>query len=470
MRYLSRFSFKLSLCAALFTLSAALLVGVVFPAVLRRALGNSKQAILTDLSAAIRRDLAENGAFSPLEEGFPSALRVVVTGPDLSVSVDTSRSDSLIGKTLLLPGTEAALSGETVYSFDYEGAQFVWNHLASYDGGSGPALVYLRYSDPQTARVYQNAGAAAALIGLLALLPPLGFLIGQIVLFARTANRLSAGTERFAAGIYSSPVGLSGHDELSYCGRMLDDFAVRQARTEELRRRFVSDASHELKTPLAAVKLLSESILFTPDISPEDTRDFLTDINNEIDRLTRICSRLLQISKYDASAAAVGAARVDMRSVAEDVCRMLDLPAADAGLVIRRELQEGCYAASNYDLMYQIFFNLIENAVKYGKDGSEVRVYLFSRDGTIHFIVDDDGEGIPEADIRRIFDRFYRVDRARARTTGGTGLGLAIVDAAVRSLNGSISAENRTPHGARFTVLLPAVEPAEPPAKGGGRP
>ncbi|MBR4942077.1 MAG: HAMP domain-containing histidine kinase, partial [Clostridia bacterium] len=141
--------------------------------------------------------------------------------------------------------------------------------------------------------------------------------------------------------------------------------------------------------------------------------------------------------------------------VAENVSRMLFQPVNNAGLEIRCEFQDDCIVLANYDLVFQIFYNLIENAIKYGADGKEVRVFLYKKDGTVIFIVDDDGTGINESDLERIFDRFYRVDKARARATGGTGLGLSIVETAIHSCNGTVEAHNRHPHGARFIVKFP---------------
>jgi signal transduction histidine kinase len=118
-------------------------------------------------------------------------------------------------------------------------------------------------------------------------------------------------------------------------------------------------------------------------------------------------------------------------------------------------LSDGCIINADYDNVYQIFYNIVENAIKYSGQDNEVKVLLFLRDNDVVFIVDDYGEGIPEKDLKKVFDRFYRVDKARARATGGTGLGLSIVAAAVEQCGGIVSAENRPGGGARFTVKFP---------------
>ena len=198
-------------------------------------------------------------------------------------------------------------------------------------------------------------------------------------------------------------------------------------------------------------------------MSREEINDFLLDISNEIDRLTRISSRLLSLAKFDDVDQSALAEELNLSAVAATVCRMLTPLARASNCTIRHELSERVMLVANYDSVYQIFYNLVENSIKYSGKDKEVRVFLYVRDAQAHFIVDDDGEGIPPDDLKKIFDRFYRVDKARARATGGTGLGLSIVASAVRACGGSVEAMNRKSGGARFVVRFPLPnQPGDP--------
>ena len=216
----------------------------------------------------------------------------------------------------------------------------------------------------------------------------------------------------------------------------------------------MSDASHELKTPLAAIRLLTDSILQTNNIDPATTREFVSDIGQEAERLSRITEDLLRLTRLDSDVLEPAAA-VDVLPVLQQVLRMMELIAEDRNISITYQAEEGCRVLSTRDELQQIIYNLTDNAVKYDRDGGRVEVRLTKRDGFAELTVADDGVGIPEEDIPRIFERFYRVDKARSRAAGGTGLGLSIVSDTVKKRNGTITAANRPVGGAVFTVRLP---------------
>ena len=137
---------------------------------------------------------------------------------------------------------------------------------------------------------------------------------------------------------------------------------------------------------------------------------------------------------------------------------MLKPLAENAEVSIRCELSEHCSMTGNYDDLYAVIFNLIENAIKYNRPGGTVRVLCFARDVYLQIIVDDTGTGIPEEDLPKIFDRFYRVDKARSREAGGTGLGLSIASQTVKRMGGTIEVESVLGKGTRFTLSFPVVE------------
>ena len=245
-----------------------------------------------------------------------------------------------------------------------------------------------------------------------------------------------------------------GGDELCLLAGEFNELTGRLQTTEEVRRRFVSDASHELKTPLASIRLLTDSILQTGDMDPATVKDFVSDIGEEAERLTRISEKLLTLTRMD-SAVAVAEVPVDVKRVVEKVEHMLT-PLADEGEVtVETDLQEDCMVLATEDDLYQIAFNLMENAVKYNLPGGSVTVTLRGAGDLVTLTVEDTGVGIPEEDLGKVFDRFYRVDKARSRAAGGTGLGLSIVRDTVRQHGGAVTVRRRESEGTCFEVAFP---------------
>lgn len=255
-------------------------------------------------------------------------------------------------------------------------------------------------------------------------------------------------------GEYGHRLQIEGRDEMAQMAEEFNQLTDRLQTTEEVRRRFVSDASHELKTPLASIRLLADSILQNDQIDRDTAREFVSDIGAEADRLTRITEHLLALTRLD-SLPAGQTEPVDLSQVADRAVSML-LPVADvAGVTIEKDLKADCVVRSTGDDLYQICFNLIENAVKYNFPGGKVFVSVYRDTDQVLLEVGDTGVGIPEEDLPKIFNRFYRVDKARSRAAGGTGLGLSIARDTVRRHGGWITARPRHPEGTLFTVGFP---------------
>ena len=252
-------------------------------------------------------------------------------------------------------------------------------------------------------------------------------------------------------GEYSYRISMSGSDELALLGDEFNSLTSRLRETDEVRRRFVADASHELKTPLASIRLLSDSILHNEGISRETVQEFISDIGSEAERLARTTEKLMILTRLD-SQIPDERTLVDMRDAVIATLRMLRPLADRSGLTIISELNEGCFVFATNDSLHQVVFNLVENAIKYNKPDGKVSVRLVVEDETVILTVDDTGVGVPDEDIPHIFDRFYRVDKARSREAGGSGLGLSIVRATVHELNGKVTATRRESGGMRFKV------------------
>ena len=262
-------------------------------------------------------------------------------------------------------------------------------------------------------------------------------------------------------GEYSYKVSMSGNDELALLGDEFNSLTERLRQTDEIRRDFVANASHELKTPLATIRLLSDSILQNEGIEREKVQEFILDINIEAERLTRTTEKLMALTRLD-SHLPLYFGPIDLRDAVNAVFRRLRSFADSRGVTLKSDLNEYCIVLASDDSVDQIMYNLVENAIKYNKPDGMVIVRLkIDEDEMVVLTVDDTGIGVPQEDMAYIFDRFYRVDKARSRDAGGSGLGLSIVKDTVRELNGKVTAQQRAEGGMRFEVRLPRVLPDE---------
>lgn len=270
----------------------------------------------------------------------------------------------------------------------------------------------------------------------------------------RKIGQLLTAIREVREGAYSHRAEVPGRDEIAQLAQEFNSLTDRLQTTENARRRFVSDASHELKTPLAAIRLLTDSILQTENIDRETAREFVTDIGQEAERLSRITEDLLRLTRLDSNVLERPVV-VDALPVLEQVMRMMSLVAQEKGTELTYRAEGTCTMLATRDEIHQIIYNLTDNAVKYTPPGSTVQVSLFREGDQVVLTVEDNGAGIPEEDLPRIFERFYRVDKARSRAAGGTGLGLAIVRDTVEKRGGTVEAANRPGGGAVFTVRWP---------------
>ena len=226
---------------------------------------------------------------------------------------------------------------------------------------------------------------------------------------------------------------------------------------EEVRKsRFVSDVSHELRTPLTAIRGAAETLL-AGDVAEEDSQRFLRRIVSEADRLARLATDLLNLQRIEGATGELPLSRVSLLQVAKLAAESLEPLADDRG--VRVVVQGDAPAVlGDRDRLQQVVANLADNASRMTPRGGTVTVALAADGDHALLSVLDEGPGIPEADLPRLFDRFYRAQLSRDRSTGGAGLGLAIVKAIVTAHAGELEVANRPEGGARFTVRLPALK------------
>lgn len=312
-----------------------------------------------------------------------------------------------------------------------------------YDDAEGAIVLGLR--DDMT-RISIGLSAAAILVS---------------VVLSRTMSyrlrRVLEAIKNVREGEYTYRVAVSGHDELTELSDEFNSLTDRLQKTEEIRRRFVADASHELKTPLAAIRLLSDSILETENMDENTVKEFVGGIREESERLARTTSQLLALTKLD-NPSPTARVDVDCVQVSERVLQTLRPIAERANVELLSDLAPAHIMASS-DQIFQILYNLIENAIKYNRPGGEVMLTVGREGEHVTLRVEDTGIGIPEADLPYIFDRFYRVEKSRDRDEGGTGLGLSIVKSTANRHGGDVTATPRPGGGMTFTVTFPAYTP-----------
>ncbi len=454
---------KITVTFSLFTALLLIILNVYPVLVTRDTVFESKKSSMQSQGLVIANSLAALDSLSgeavsqviELLDVTPTT-RMIVTDPAGLILYDTSDEDDAAGRYALLAEISAALAGRSAFYCSYSGGAFVTRAATPVvSNGTTLGAVYLYEQDLEQGDIIlglqRNLRTMSLAFGS----------IGLVVVFVIAATltmrikRLAAAVNVVSSGDYAYRLNVRGNDEIAELSEEFNVLTGRLESTEEARRRFVSDASHELRTPLAAIRLLSDSIVQADNMDAGTMREFVTDIGSEAERLQRITEKLMNLTKLDAGVSLTQQESVDIRAVTLRALHLLEPLAATQNVTLRTELAENCLITASADDLYQIIFNLAENGIKYNVPGGEVLLTLRREGKTAVFTVADTGIGIPESDIGSIFDRFYRVDKARSRASGGSGLGLAIVHDAVLANGGAIAVSRREEGGTCFTVTFP---------------
>jgi two-component system phosphate regulon sensor histidine kinase PhoR len=226
-------------------------------------------------------------------------------------------------------------------------------------------------------------------------------------------------------------------------------------RLERVRKDFVANVSHELRTPLAAIRGYAETLLNGALEDRENNRRFVEVIDSQAMRLTNIASDLLTLSELESSEAVTAPHSVSVRAALGAALRTVESSARVRGVALRCEPIDDIRVTGQDLRLEQVFVNLLDNAVKFNRPNGEVRVDARVEGDRVCITVSDTGIGIPSEDLPRVFERFYRADKARSREMGGTGLGLSIVKHVVEQMGGTVTVESRLGEGCRFTIVVP---------------
>ena len=387
-----------------------------------------------------------------------SVTQLIVTDANGLIIYDSLVKDAEDEIYATQPQIHTALNGNRVFTSDYSDGVMCSEAavpIVSFNTFSG--CVYIMEMDEELGLLLQTLQRGIFTITVLLEIGLLLFALIYAYRFSARLRKIMASMDIIQEGNYDHKVRLGGHDELTILGDEFNDLTERLQISENKRRQFVSDASHELKTPLASIKLLSDSIL-QYDMDMDTIKEFVGDIGNEADRLTRMTSKLLALTKGEVNNTESEAEIIYMAPTIHRVTKMLSSIAQENQITIDMDLSMDSQVLIQEDDLYQIAFNLAENGIKYNIPGGKLHISLHRQEENAILRVSDTGMGIPPDAISHVFERFYRVDKARSRQSGGSGLGLAIVRSIVERNNGEIHLQSTVGKGTTFTVEFPCFD------------
>lgn len=387
------------------------------------------------------------------EKSKEESFRILVLDKQCVVVNDSNKSE--IGKTYLVPEVIVALNGKDDANLrrDENGI-----YAAAYiedDNSEKIGAVLLVSSFEEVNILIEGIRSRWIILTIIIsiIIAAIVFLITQV--FMEPFKNILSVINKITDGQLHQRIETKGKNEFSQLSDAVNNMTEKLEHVESSRQEFVSNVSHELKTPLSSIKVLSDSILLQEDMPTEMYKEFLQDINSEIDRMTSIINDLLSLVKLDYCDAGLHIDEININKFTEEIIRRLKPLADNKKINLLLEENKECVAEIDEMKMSLAISNLIENAIKYTDDEGDVTVTVDGEHQNVFITVKDTGIGIGEEEQSKIFNRFYRVDKTRDRETGGTGLGLAITHSTVLLHNGSIKVQSVEGEGSTFVVRIP---------------
>ena len=455
-----------ALCYVVITFIVLLLLNIYCSNISQELFYNSKEADLVEkcqitATKIAKLEVMNHNAIAEAVSDINSLnlSRLIVTNQDAEILYDSSAPD-IRDTYALLPEIVDALYCNDVFNWTYKDGvmrSYAATPIMFQDILMG--VVYIAEYDTEQGQLVQNLQRNILTISVILELVVIISSLSFSAVFSERLRKIMHSIRIIRSGDYTHKLNLRGHDELAELSSEFNDLTDKLQDSEEKRRRFVSDASHELKTPLASIKLLSDSILQN-DMDPSTINEFVKDIGNEAERLNRMSQKLLTLSRTEGEVDS-DTEIVYLTPTIQRVIRMLKGFADNHNITIIQDLTDDWPILILEDDLYQIIFNLVENGIKYNQNGGTLLIKLQRQNENILLSIQDTGVGIPEEALPHIFDRFYRVDKARARKSGGSGLGLSIVRNMVERNNGEISVESTLGSGTTFTLIFPIFDTEE---------
>lgn len=273
----------------------------------------------------------------------------------------------------------------------------------------------------------------------------------------RPLDSFSEAILRISEGDLDYKIEINTNDEFNDLAETFNSMTHKLKEADSHRKDFIAYVSHELKTPLSTIKLLSETMVHDENMNIDICKEFMEDISSESDRLTNIVNDLLTLMELEITEMKIDFEMANLKAIAEKVHSNMTHLAAEKDIDFRLSVAEELEFKFDPDRIKQTLINIISNAIKYTDRGGTVELKLYSEYDSVVVEISDNGIGIPEESLPHIFDRFYRVDKARARATGGSGLGLSIANQIVSLHGGKIEVESKLGEGTTIKIRLPYV-------------
>lgn len=379
--------------------------------------------------------------------------RIIVVDKDGYVVADTN--GMVIGRIFIVPEILVALAGRDEANLRKE-EQAIYASAYIEDPASnkiGAVLVISSFAD-----VYQlideitNKWLIVTLF-IIIIVIALVIFMSQII-FGPLKNVLDT-IKKISAGQLHQRIELKGKNEFTELGDAVNTMTQRLEEMDQSRQEFVSNVSHELKTPLSSIKVLSESLILQENVPEDMYKEFLQDISSEIDRMTDIVNDLLALVRNDPNEAKLMVTELDVNKMLRDIVKRLSPLASDKNIDLSFLATKEITVKGDEVKLSLAISNLVDNGIKYTPEGGHVKVSLDADNKDCFITVQDSGIGITEEEQSKVFEKFYRVDKTRDRETGGTGLGLAITHSVIMLHNGSVKIISGENEGATFIVRIP---------------
>ncbi|MBR6019509.1 MAG: HAMP domain-containing histidine kinase [Lachnospiraceae bacterium] len=384
--------------------------------------------------------------------------RVILTDSSLKVTFDSYRTKT--GKTVVAPELLDASSNKTYFSLNEEARTATYACVVpSRSNTKDDSVFYIRYTVSEEMTRFDTSRRFIRMIGLCLCIIIFTLAIVLSVVFTRPLRRINSELTDIGNGKFDERVNVHSNRQVSDISESINRILERTHEMEENRQNFVSDVSHELKTPMTSMKILADALLSSGEELPEMVHEFLTDINSEIDRENHIISDLLALARMDRKTDTIHYAHTHINDTLDVILNRVEPLAESKEVEVVCESYRDIYADVDEPKIITAITNLVENAILYNRPNGSVYVKLNANMNYFFVTVRDTGYGIAENEIAHIFERFYRVDKDRSRETGGTGLGLAITKEVVNAHGGQIKVYSKINEGTTFSVRIPLLKP-----------
>lgn len=417
---------------------------------------DNKKASLLGHAEALASGISRNGlphtsTISYITNETSHGLRILVV--DYAGLVLQDSAGSYNGRILEIPEVANAIERGSVASTRQDEQKIYAASAIGHENGYTAAVLLVASIENISNSVQMNQPAIMFTLIVIIIMTALSLVISGLVL--APLNNFLRVVSMAAEGRFEERIELKGQDEFTRLGQAFNNMAERLAQSESSRDEFVSNVSHELKTPLSSIKVLTESILIMEIVPRRMYNEFLKDINSEVDRMTNIVNGLLNLVKLDQREMALSLAPTNISRLVEDILKRLSPLARQKKLALIYENMRSVTTLADEMKLTLAISNVVENAIKYTNPYGTISVRVDSDHQFAFINVTDTGIGIAEEDQAKVFSRFYRADKTRNRETGGTGLGLAISHSTMLMHGGSIRLSSKEGEGSTFFIRLP---------------